>query len=174
MNIQDAAKLLGVSGTVTQADIKKAYRQAAQQYHPDRNPAGTEMMKMINAAYDILKEFNGEIPSSFSAGDNNNQTSEENYSEAVNEALNKIIHLEGLDIEICGAWVWVSGETRKHKDTIKEANFKYASKKKCWYFRPEDWRSSSRGSHSMDDIRSKYGSSKPARKRKQQLESCEA
>ena len=174
MNIYDAAKLLGVSGTVTQEDIKKAYRQAAQQFHPDRNPAGAEMMKMINAAYDVLKEFNGDIPNGFSSGNNSNQTSEENYSEAVNEALNKIIHLEGLDIEICGAWVWVSGETRKHKDTIKEANFKYASKKKCWYFRPEDWRSSSRGSHSMDDIRSKYGSSKPARKYKQQLESCEA
>ena len=23
-------------------------------YHPDRNPAGAEMMKVINAAYDIL------------------------------------------------------------------------------------------------------------------------
>ncbi|MGI1678080.1 MAG: J domain-containing protein [Cellvibrionaceae bacterium] len=174
MNIHDAAKLLGVSGTVTQEDIKKSYRQAAQQYHPDRNPAGAEMMKMINAAYEVLKEFNGEIPNSFSTDGNTHQTSEENYSEAVNEALNKIIHLEGLEIEICGAWVWVSGETRKHKDTIKEANFKYASKKKRWYFRPEDWRSSSRGAYSMEDIRGKYGSATPARKRKQQLERCEA
>ncbi len=159
MNIKDAAKLLGVSGTVTQEDIKKAYRQAAQQFHPDRNPAGAEMMKMINAAYDILKEFNGEIPCDSSAS--GNSESEENYSEAVNEALNKIIHLDGLDIEICGAWVWVSGETKKHKDAIKEANFKYASKKKRWYFRPSDWKSRSRGSHSMEDIRDKYGSSKP-------------
>ena len=174
MGKRDYYEVLGVAKEATTEDIKKAYRQAAQQYHPDRNPAGAEMMKMINSAYDVLKEFNGDIPSSFSTGDNSNQTSEENYSEAVNEALNKIIHLEGLEIEICGAWVWVSGETRKHKDTIKEAKFKYASKKKCWYFRPEDWRSSSRGSHSMDDIRSKYGSSKPARKYKQQLESCEA
>ena len=169
MNIKDAAKLLGIKGTVTPEDIKKAYRQAAQQFHPDRNPAGAEMMKMINAAYDILKDFNGDIPCSDS-DNGNTDTNEENYSEAVNEALNKIIHLDGLDIEICGAWVWVSGDTRKHKDAIKEANFKYASKKKRWYFRPSDWKSRSRGSHSMEDIRSKYGSTTPARKRKQQLE----
>lgn len=109
MNIKDAAKLLGIKGTVTQEDIKKAYRQAAQQFHPDRNPAGAEMMKMINAAYDILKDFNGVIPCGDSAS-GNIDTNEENYSEAVNEAVNKIIHLDGLDIEICGAWVWVSGE----------------------------------------------------------------
>jgi len=173
MNINDAAKLLGVCGTVTEGDIKKAYRLAAQQFHPDRNPAGAEMMKMINAAYDILKDFNGEIPSS-DTNSNSTGDAEENYSEAVNEALNKIIHLDGLEIEICGAWVWVSGETRKHKETIKEANFKYASKKKRWYFRPSDWKSRSRGSHSMEDIRSKYGSATPVRRRKQQLESCEA
>ncbi|WP_018276022.1 DnaJ domain-containing protein [Teredinibacter turnerae] len=173
MNIKDAAKLLSVKGTVTPEDIKKAYRQAAQQFHPDRNPSGAEMMKMINAAYDVLKDFTGEIPCSDSMG-GNTEDDEENYSEAVNEALNNIIYLDGLHIEICGAWVWVSGETRKHKEAIKAANFKYASKKKCWYFRPSDWKSRSRGSHSMEDIRSKYGSATPVRKRKQQLDNCEA
>ena len=117
------------------------------------------MMKIVNAAFDALKDFSGDIPTN----DNQNANGEttENYSEAVNEGLNKIINLEGLDIEICGAWVWVSGETKRHKEALKEAGFKYASKKKKWYFRPEDWTSRSRGSLSMDEIRGKYGSSKP-------------
>jgi len=159
MNIKDAANILGLTGEVTPKDAKVAYRKAAMKYHPDRNPAGADMMKIINAAYDVLKEYTGDIPS------NDNQSAEAegtaNYSEAVNEALNKIINLTGLDIEICGAWVWVSGETKKHKEVLKEAGFKYASKKKKWYFRPADWKSFSRGSHSMEDIRNKYGSSKP-------------
>ena len=163
MQIKDAAKILGLTGNVTPESAKKAYRQSAMKYHPDRNPAGSEMMKVINAAYEMLKEFTGDIPASDS-------DSEQDYPEALNEALNIIIDLEGLIIEVCGAWVWVSGETRKHKDVIKEANFKYASKKKRWYFRPEDWRSASRGAYSMEDIRDKYGSASPARKRKQQLE----
>ncbi|WCN09979.1 J domain-containing protein [Marinomonas mediterranea] len=158
MNIHDAAKLLNLSGTVTPKEIKKAYRAAAQRYHPDKNPAGAEMMKMINEAYDVLKDFSGDLSNGQTT---DHQEHTENYTEAASEALNKIIHLDGLEIEICGAWVWVAGETKKHKDILKEAQFKYASKKKRWYFRPSDWQSRSRGSLSMDEIRGKYGSSKP-------------
>jgi hypothetical protein len=82
----------------------------------------------------------------------------------VNEALRIVIMLEGLTIEICGAWVWLSGATFKHKAAIKSAGFKYGSKKKRWYFRPDDWQSKSRGNYSMDDIRGKYGSVSPISK----------
>ncbi|MGH1404355.1 MAG: J domain-containing protein [Alphaproteobacteria bacterium] len=165
MNIKDAAKILNLSGETTPKEVKQAYRKAAMAYHPDRNPAGAEMMKIINAAYDVLKDYTGEIP----ANDNDGETSTENYSESVNEALNKIINLDGLEIEVCGAWVWVSGETYTHKAILKEAGFKFASKKKSWYFRPEDWSSFSRGSYSMDYIRDKYGSAKPRSPKKQYL-----
>ena len=154
MNIKDAAKILGLSGAITPKDVKDAYRKAAMKYHPDRNPAGADMMKVVNAAYDALKDFNDEIPAS-------EETSEQDYPQALNEALNAIFGLEGLDVEICGAWVWVSGETYKHRAVLKEAGFKFAPKKKSWYFRPENWFSASRVSYSMDDIRDKYGSFKP-------------
>jgi len=153
MNIKDAARLLNLSGTVTPQEIKKAYRKAAHQYHPDRNPAGADMMKLINNAYEELKDFEGTIP--------DYETKETEYPEALNTALNAIHWLTGLDIEICGAWVWVSGNTKQHKDILKQVGFKYARKKKRWYFRPDDWQSRSRGNLSMDEIRGKYGSSKP-------------
>ena len=79
MNQQDAAKILSISGTVAIKDIKQAYRKAALQYHPDKNPAGAEMMKLINAAFDVLKDFEGEL----SIGDD-----EQDYSHEVNIALN--------------------------------------------------------------------------------------
>lgn len=159
MNIHDAAKILSLSGTVTPQDIKQAYRKAALQYHPDKNPAGSEMMKIINAAYDVLKDYEGELLSSVDG-----EGSAQNYSYEVNVALNIAINLDGLSIEICGAWVWISGNTYKYKAVLKEAGFKYASKKKLWYFRPDDWTSKSRGSYSMDDIRGKYGSVSPGQK----------
>ena len=140
MKVTDAAKILGLSGLVTPDAIKQAYRQAAMTYHPDRNPAGAEMMKIINAAYDELRDYTGEIPASEQADD------AASYSEAVNDALNAIIGLDGLEIEICGAWVWVGGNTRTHRVALKEAGFRFASKKKRWYFRPSDWRSASQSS----------------------------
>lgn len=154
MITQDAAKILGITGHTSPKQTKAAYRKAAMQYHPDRNPAGAEMMKIINEAYETLKEFTGEI-------EQPETTSTEDYPKAVNDALNAIIDLAGLEIEICGAWVWVSGDTFTHKVALKEAGFKYAPKKKHWYFRPEDWSSRSRNSLSMEDIRDKYGSASP-------------
>ena len=163
MQIKDAAKLLGLSGNVTPEDVKKAYRQAAMKYHPDRNPAGSDMMKVINAAYEVLKDFTGEFT-------HNTEQTEQDYPEALNDALNAIVGLDGLNIEICGAWVWVSGATYNYKTILKDSGFKFAPKKKSWYFRPEDWSSSSRGSFSMDDIRDKFGSNIPEHKKKKQLQ----
>ncbi len=161
MKPTDAAEILGLSGTIDRDSVKQAYRRAALQYHPDVNPAGTEMMQIVNAAYEALKDFAGEIAAT--------QESEIAYPEAVNAALNAIINLMGLEIEICGAWVWVSGATYPHRATLKSAAFRYASKKQRWYFRPEGWRSFSRGYYSMDEIRERYGSEQPHFTQREQL-----
>ena len=38
-------------------------------FHADRNLAGAEMMKIINAAYDVLKDYAGQIETENNAGD---------------------------------------------------------------------------------------------------------
>ncbi|RED44135.1 J domain-containing protein [Aestuariispira insulae] len=162
MNIYDAARILGLSGELDAETIKSAYREAARKYHPDTNPAGADMMKMVNAAYDVLKDFSGKLDFS------NSKQAPGDYPEQLNEALNSIIDLPGLSIEVCGAWAWVTGDTKTHKDALKSAKFKYASKKKSWYFRPEDYRSRG-GNKSMDEIRAKYGSQAPRPRRRQAL-----
>jgi DnaJ domain len=149
MNIKDAFNILEISKDhVNPEEIKAAYRKATAQYHPDHNPAGLEMMKLVNVAYETLKEYEGEVK------ERNNQ---ENYGEAVNEALNAIINL-GLDIEVCGSWIWVRGNTYPHRRVLDDAGYKWAPKKKCWYFRPEDYMSRNRKTWSMEKIRDTYGS----------------
>lgn len=161
MKLQDALNILGLTGEVTFEDAKRAYRKASMKYHPDRNPAGLEMMKAVNTAWATLQawDFNAD-PVSVKEGKNNF------YGDALNEALNAIIDLPGIRIEICGAWVWVSGDTKPVKDTLKEAGYKWASKKFQWYFRPEEYFSKSRGNWSMDDIRTHYGSEEVQTRRK--------
>jgi hypothetical protein len=149
MQIRDALSILNLhQHPITLDDIKMAYRRAAAKYHPDHNPAGLEMMKLVNIAYDTLKDYEGDIESSESSND---------YGEALNAALNAIVGL-GLDIEICGAWIWVSGDTRLHKEILKAAGYLWAPIKKRWYFRPEAYKSRNRQSWSMDKIRDAYGS----------------
>jgi curved DNA-binding protein len=54
---QDYYKMLGVSRSASNKDIKKAYRQLARKYHPDLRPddkSAEQKLKVINEAYDVL------------------------------------------------------------------------------------------------------------------------
>jgi molecular chaperone DnaJ len=50
--------LLGVARDATEADIKKAYRKLAMEFHPDRNPApeAEARFKEITEAYEVLRD----------------------------------------------------------------------------------------------------------------------
>ncbi|MDL2269021.1 DnaJ domain-containing protein [Desulfosarcina sp. OttesenSCG-928-A07] len=56
---EDYYKILGVSKTATDTEIKKAYRQLAMKYHPDHSKddkKAEEMFKKISEAYAVLSD----------------------------------------------------------------------------------------------------------------------
>ncbi len=149
MNISQAADILGMeAGTVAnETTVKQAFRRAAMKYHPDKG-GSTEMMQAVNEAYAFMQNNYGTLPSI---------NTDQGYGERLNDAINAIVTIPGLIIEVCGLWVWVSGDTRTHKDALKAAGYFWASKKFMWYFRPYD-QCGGRGKSTMDEIRTKYGS----------------
>ena len=59
MSKQDYYELLGVDKGADANTLKKAFRKAAMQYHPDRNPGDKEAekkFKEMGEAYDVLKD----------------------------------------------------------------------------------------------------------------------
>jgi molecular chaperone DnaJ len=59
MSKRDYYEVLGVSRNASEADLKKAYRRAAQKYHPDRNPDNRDAedrFKECKEAYEVLTD----------------------------------------------------------------------------------------------------------------------
>jgi DnaJ-class molecular chaperone len=56
--MSDHYTALGLSANATLADIKKAFRQKASYYHPDRNPApdAAERFRAVQKAYEVLSD----------------------------------------------------------------------------------------------------------------------
>lgn len=132
-------------------ELKTAYRKLAKKFHPDLG-GSTEEMKIINNDYE--KRFN-ELNGGATAGSSRTKETATDFI----KIIDILLRLEGLKLELCGSWLWISGETRTHKDTLKAAGCKWASKKKMWYWTVDGTaRSRYGGNVSMDRIRSRYGS----------------
>ena len=135
-------------------ELKAAYRRLSMKHHPDRG-GDTATMQEINAEHDELferlkKQHNA-------SADEFHQTTE--TPEEFREIIELLLRLEGLTVELCGSWLWIGGDTRQHKETLKAAGCRWSNNKKLWYWHHAEegqkWR---RGKATMSDIRTKYGS----------------
>ncbi|MGE4213156.1 MAG: J domain-containing protein [Anaerotignaceae bacterium] len=139
-------------------ELKKAYRILIKKNHPD-NGGDTATAAAINNEYEkLFNELKAEHNKK-AAADSTGSTKEMHETpEQFRAIIEKIIHLDGITIELCGSWIWVSGDTMTHKEVFKTAGLFWAKQKKMWYWRCAEDAAKTKKTASMDYIRTKYGS----------------
>ena len=134
-------------------ELKREYRKLALKHHPDMG-GDTRTMMQINAEYE--KRHN-ELQAAYNATAPEDKQKHETAEEYIT-IIEKLMKIKGIAVELCGSWLWISGETRANKDALKAAGCLWAAKKNMWYWHPGDYKRHGRSAMSMTHIRTKYGS----------------
>ncbi|TXJ24918.1 MAG: J domain-containing protein [Chitinophagaceae bacterium] len=145
-------------------EVKSLYKQLAKDNHPDRG-GDTATMQAINSEYAFAC---AKIAKGAGLSDEQADTAIK-LSEEYRQVIEKIIHLPGIVIEVVGHWIWVTGNTKPVKDTLKDAGFYFASKKVAWYYRNEAFAVRGNGAP-LEQIRRKYGSETIRTREKETIE----
>ena len=128
-------------------ELKKVYRELCKVHHPDKG-GDNETMKRINLEYSYILEN-----SRFDFKGSNVE-----IEEKIREIIEKTIILQGLIVELCGRWIWFSGNSFEHKETLKKLGCRFASKKRLWYWHDPNEVSKNKKVMDMSDIRNIHGS----------------
>ncbi len=123
-------------------EAKKVFKNLAKILHPDKSGTNEEF-QILNSVYNHFLE--NELYFS----------NESKFDLEIEKIISQILHYDDLIIEVIGSWIWLSGETKSIKENLKSLGFKWASKKKLWYFGEMKGRNPHQSS--MNDIKSKYG-----------------
>lgn len=139
--------------------VKMRYRDLAKEYHPDlNNGANVEIMQSINNEYEFAFEF---FKQKYNQQQDVRYENKEDYTK-FKSIIDKLVLMKGVEIEICGTWIWVSGNTYPYREIIRNnLGFIWSKSKKSWYY--ADYLNEStkkKGQYTMNKIREKYGSEK--------------
>lgn len=145
----------------TMEELRKQYRKLMKENHPDIG--GTEeAAKEINSEYDRLYEIlSRQEAQERPQGEQDTTEDKAAEDKAIRAVLDALAGIDA-DVEIIGSWVWVTRNSYPYKDLLKSLNFRYASKKKAWYFHADEYHRHSKKEITLEQIRKKYGSRKVA------------
>lgn len=145
------------------ADLRKAYHAESRKAHPDMG-GSNEAMAKVNADYERAVKRIERTGERFANADQQQETPEWQHQTTAEDMadyadiLQKLFSIDGIEIELCGSWLWISGNTREYKEQLKEWGCKWSNNNKAWYWYSGEYHRKSRKRYTMDEIRDLHGS----------------
>ncbi len=146
--ISEFAEVVGIN------EAKKVYKRLAKKLHPDVGGSDEEF-KILNSIYNDFLENKIYF------------SNESKIDLELEKIIFQILHFENITIELIGSWIWISGDTKTIKEKLKELGFKWASKKKMWYY--GEMKAKNLKPKSMEEIKAKYNTQTFKSKEKEKL-----
>ena len=143
-------------GCRDEQEIKTRYRDLAKKHHPDLG-GDAEIMKAVNNAYEAA------LKGAYRKTGMDETKVNERWgmdTEIMDMAAQILKLKKELNVELCGVWLWITGQTFLAKAELKALGCRFSGPKKAWYWRREVdgqelWH---KKAISIEAIRAKYGS----------------
>lgn len=141
----------------TAEEGKRLYRELAKKYHSD-NGGNDNIMKEINAEYTDWFSTHKDIHTNTETGETYTSTKKtKETAQDFIDIITALVNLADITIEICGSWLWLTGNTYQVKDELKKLGCRFATSKKQWYWTKDEYYHT-RYTLSAKKRRAKYGS----------------
>jgi hypothetical protein len=152
----------------TAEEGKTLYRELAKKFHPDNGASGEELKEIILE----FKRWYEQFKNVHTDKDGKTYTSKKATTQTAEEfidIINNLSTIPGIEVELCGDWLWITGSTYPYKDILKQFGCRWSVGKKKWYWTTAPY--TKRSVHpSMETIRNMYGSENIELNRRAELE----
>lgn len=149
---------------------KQLYRELVRKFHPDNGGSGEEI-KEINTEFKSWWERYKDIHTAKDGSTYKSKEATEESAEDFIEIINNLSTLSGIEVEICGTWIWISGNTFPVRTQLTSFGCRWSKGKKKWYWTTDEYAYAYYKKPTMEQIRKMYGSQKVKLNIRPQLES---
>lgn len=135
---------------------KKKYHSLSRKYHPD-NGGSADVMKEINSEFSEWWKVYKDIHETTTGETYKSKTETKETASIFIKIIENLGRLKGIEIEICGSWIWLSGNTYIYREELKSFGCRWSKGKHKWYWTLEPF-IPKKSKMTMNDIRRVYGS----------------
>jgi hypothetical protein len=137
-------------------DLRTDFHRLCITMHPDKGGNHADFIEM-KKEYDSLIERSVYLSNRSDINENKEPRHSAIHEKEISDMLEKIFSVPGITIELCGSWIWISGNTFAVKSQLFALGFRFSGTKKKWYFSPYMSTERKRGVYSMKKIYQKFG-----------------